>query len=785
MPVQQTFTLIPEARARAAATNNVPPRPMTSKQVKKAHKQANKQPKLSRAEQRRLELAEQERIRKELEKDRQAARARAARERKRQKEEAQKEAKRKSGKPLVDVRPSQDTISRFVRGNGTGKKRDGSGTEVAQKPAPLAAVSEEPEEHIKDNDETETETEKDETIDTADGEMGDPAEFRNPETFQTDPMLPAIRSSQRISQRSRRNYSERGSSQQRKKIRLSVQHGSSQSASPRLSAKPVSGVSQDQRPVNYDSVTTAEGPRVDSSPDHLQTSARGTTSDHPEESAGIEDAEAGLLLPEEFSDLDILDGLSQRSSLFDEKTIHGEQGLGCEKEPPHGSGQNGRPLEASDSFKMDTDDLVDDESLLQLDEAIEGEATPQTVRDKDLPRCSVKPSSVDPAAHVPTAAAKQDSQSSLDFDMLDNMNAIFEELTSCISPLRPEMTATKDDSTSRPPGLPDSEHPTSPKIQKRRDMRRVISFADEDLDDDTLLCLAEVETNVTDKVSCAITENTTTAATKLPCPRILHQPTSYERDLGLAPDSPPTRSFVPLSTQAILSDVDEFFPSPSQQARELDDMPASRPPSQLSDNVLSGGKGHSPSTDTDATISPQVRKRFFTASGSNELLSLALQRSRRSAALEEIRQKERQRHEAGLLEQAQHGTVRAPLAQSSRAPPQQIWQTKKPALASPWAKPSAPERSSAQPRAMPCKLSSTSPRVYIKAPPPPSNLKATFQAVKAATNASQSRNGVSDDDKENLAVPKSVLGHSGPPPASQESEYGGDWMDDAFSDFAV
>jgi hypothetical protein len=34
--------------------------------------------------------------------------------------------KRQKGLPLVDVRPSQDTISRFVRGNdnGLGSKRD-------------------------------------------------------------------------------------------------------------------------------------------------------------------------------------------------------------------------------------------------------------------------------------------------------------------------------------------------------------------------------------------------------------------------------------------------------------------------------------------------------------------------------------------------------------------------------------------------------------------------------------------------------------------------------------
>jgi hypothetical protein len=80
------------------------------------------------------------------------------------------------------------------------------------------------------------------------------------------------------------------------------------------------------------------------------------------------------------------------------------------------------------------------------------------------------------------------------------------------------------------------------------------------------------------------------------------------------------------------------------------------------------------------------------------------------------------------------------------------------------------------------------------APPPQSNLESTLQAVKIPTDASQpekNKSNMISDDKENLAVPKFASSdhngnnHGPPPPASQESEYGGDWMDDAFSDFAV
>ncbi|KAI0103792.1 hypothetical protein GGR51DRAFT_241288 [Nemania sp. FL0031] len=123
-PVQNTFSIIPDAPSvlnghhddRADGTNTRTSRPpMTSKQVKKAYKKANKGPKLSKAEQRRLELFEQDRIRKEFEKERNQARARAARDKKKQREEEKRAEKKKKGLPLVDVRPSQDTIARFVR----------------------------------------------------------------------------------------------------------------------------------------------------------------------------------------------------------------------------------------------------------------------------------------------------------------------------------------------------------------------------------------------------------------------------------------------------------------------------------------------------------------------------------------------------------------------------------------------------------------------------------------------------------------------------------------------
>ncbi|KAG5999319.1 hypothetical protein E4U43_002137 [Claviceps pusilla] len=129
---QRTFTLIPppanirgDAPDRRLSAQHV--RPMTSKQAQKAYKASTRTPPVSRAEQLRRDRAEQERIRKEFEKEKATAKARLARERKKEKESAEREQKKKKGVPLVTVRPSQDTIARFVRGNGSGKKRTCAG----------------------------------------------------------------------------------------------------------------------------------------------------------------------------------------------------------------------------------------------------------------------------------------------------------------------------------------------------------------------------------------------------------------------------------------------------------------------------------------------------------------------------------------------------------------------------------------------------------------------------------------------------------------------------------
>ncbi|KAI1503295.1 hypothetical protein F5X99DRAFT_375591 [Biscogniauxia marginata] len=121
-PIQNTFSIIPNAPSAIPGESRPSRPPMTSKQAKKAYRESNKAPKLSKAERRRQELFEQDRIRREFEKERNQARARAARDKKKEKEEQERAERKKKGLPLVAVRASQDTIARFVRPNVKTKK---------------------------------------------------------------------------------------------------------------------------------------------------------------------------------------------------------------------------------------------------------------------------------------------------------------------------------------------------------------------------------------------------------------------------------------------------------------------------------------------------------------------------------------------------------------------------------------------------------------------------------------------------------------------------------------
>ncbi|KAH6839534.1 hypothetical protein B0I37DRAFT_236118 [Chaetomium sp. MPI-CAGE-AT-0009] len=136
---QHTFTMVPNPLGMqglmARPTNGPESKPpMTSKQAQKLYREATRGPRLSRAEQRRLEREEQDRIRRELDRDRQATRARTLRDKKRAKDQQLLDEKKRKGLPLIDPSASQDTISRFLRGNGAGRKRDAVGAAVGLPP---------------------------------------------------------------------------------------------------------------------------------------------------------------------------------------------------------------------------------------------------------------------------------------------------------------------------------------------------------------------------------------------------------------------------------------------------------------------------------------------------------------------------------------------------------------------------------------------------------------------------------------------------------------------------
>ena len=132
-PDQKTFTVIPmpvsiqQLMSRPHDGNDSHP-PMTSKQAQKLYRQKNRQPRMSKEEQRRLERLEQERIRKELEQEKRLNRAQFLREKKKKQEQAKLQERKRQGLPLVDPRPSQNMITKFMKGPVVGQKRDASGS---------------------------------------------------------------------------------------------------------------------------------------------------------------------------------------------------------------------------------------------------------------------------------------------------------------------------------------------------------------------------------------------------------------------------------------------------------------------------------------------------------------------------------------------------------------------------------------------------------------------------------------------------------------------------------
>ncbi|TGO81867.1 hypothetical protein BPOR_0991g00010 [Botrytis porri] len=117
---QRTFELVDAPKVH---------RPMTSKQAKKAYQKANRTPRTTKAEQKRRDAEELAKHRKAYEKEQAAAKAKAARDKKVAKALEQKEERKRQGipEPSRYVRPSQSRISLFLK-QGTKRFREMSHT---------------------------------------------------------------------------------------------------------------------------------------------------------------------------------------------------------------------------------------------------------------------------------------------------------------------------------------------------------------------------------------------------------------------------------------------------------------------------------------------------------------------------------------------------------------------------------------------------------------------------------------------------------------------------------
>lgn len=529
MAGQRTFTLIPQHPGRNESPERQPAaaRPMTSKQVQKAYKAANRAPRLSRAERIKQEKAEQERIRKEFEKEKASAKARAAREKKKGKELAEREEKRKKGLPTVSVRPSQDTIAWFVRGNGTAKKRDSEGRGVGASETP-------------------------------------------------EPVTPC----------------------------------------------PARGL-------KLGNIVEEEG----------------------EEEDGAEEA-TELETPEANAEVEA------------EARVEVEAEAKAEAE-----------VEAPEQAMDDLDDLND------LDEDFEEDLALELLHDVEA---SVKKESI----KKPEQNDQQDS---------------------------PALQRTTTPTMIRDPNPTTRyEHDLGLQRQPRTETPR---------------------------------------PKPPPAEPVHHRP---------SPSPSPPRQEPPMSTQAILFNFDDFFPSSSQQARELEEEIATQQESTARDAAQTKPEPPPPEPSLPEPIvdspSPPPR-RFFTSSGSHELMSLALHRSRRTAALEQIQRQERERIQAGIA-------VRQAEARARRD------------------KVRAAESRTAELRACAARVAAMSGTRLVSKPPVYKPQKVVERKPQRKPPAVGNKENVMllqppvESNKENVTPLQPPAGEPQAPSASQETEYGGDWVDE-------
>lgn len=564
---QNTFTVIPQA-PRFDADTATPARPMTSKQVRKAYKAATKTPTMTRAERVKWEREEQERIKKEFEKEKAASKARAAREKKKQKETQQREEKRRNGLPLVNVRPSQDTIARFVRGNGSKKKRDAEGRVVTA--AEEASL-----------DEPEDQRPGAVALGASAIVLGSVMEAE--EEFDED-MLPEVISSDRLPL-------------------LSIDN---QAARPNIDDN-----------TNQHSVGAGNAPQAPKCNEKMDE----------------RNTQEGTQLISEDYDVDL-----SLEEPIDEASFDAALGTVAQPEPPKVSSAGPPANEIKDQLEqsqtentdfMASQDLLDEEintdMLEELDELLSGGKTPPQLQPVRLPSSS--------AYAAKTTAIQSTSQRAPRIIPEQEWTSPQQEKGKSPS----KRAAQIQPSPERPRQLPplgtqailvnfDDFFPTSSQQLREIEDEQKHSYD-----------------NATPQLPSHNIQERTTPGPNIQPQSGSRQPTVPKSDLGMDDFESEFGSFPSTAHFSLLE----------CSARPL--QPPRHPP-----QIHTSAPGHR--AEPVAPHSPQPQpSRFFTSSGSREQLSLALQRSRRSAALEKIQEKERQRQEAGLvMRQSKYDEARRP-----------------------------------------------------------------------------------------------------------------------------
>lgn len=564
---QNTFTVIPQA-PRFDADTATPARPMTSKQVRKAYKAASKTPTMTRAERVKWEREEQERIKKEFEKEKAASKARAAREKKKEKEIQQREEKRRNGLPLVNVRPSQDTIARFVRGNGSKKKRDAEGMIVT---AAEKASLDEPEEQCPG------------AVALGASAIGLGSVMEAEEEFDED-IIPEVIASDRLPLLSIDNKAALPNIDDN-----TNQHSMGAGNAPQA---PKYNKKMDERNTQEDMQLISENYDVD------------PTLEEPIDEASFDAVLDRVAQPE-------LPKVSSAGPHADDIKDQLEQ-----------SQTENTNLVASQDL---LDEEINTDMLEELDDLLSGGKTPPKLQPVRLP-CS--------GAYVTRTTAIQSTSHR------EPRTTSEQEWTN------PQQEKGKYPSQRAAQIQPSPERPRQPLPLGTQAI--LVNF--DDFFPTSSQQLREIEDeqepshdNATPQLPSYNIQERTTPSPDIQTQSGLRRPTVPKSDLEMDGFESEFGSF-PSTAHFSLS---ECSATPLQPPRHPPQIHTSTP-------------GHR--AEPVAPHSPQPQpSRFFTSSGSREQLSLALQRSRRPAALEKIQEKERQRQEAGLvMRQSKYDEARRP-----------------------------------------------------------------------------------------------------------------------------